>query len=117
MTDEEIAEGNTIIGKFMSFKEGKDTILPLPNGLLRDIGRIPLNMSDKLQYHSSWDWLMPIVDKIETMMRKTKVNDDRTFLEYCDNLYFMSIGDVFVQGDSKIDVVYKAVIKFINGID
>jgi hypothetical protein len=66
---------------------------------------------DELQYHKSWDWLMPVVEKIE------QTNDGCTLViiedERChiDNQKGFEIDSV---GHTKIEAVYNAVIKFIK---
>jgi hypothetical protein len=52
----EIIEGNKLIAEFMNHEEDYDE-----HGVWQ-----------KLQYHSSWDWLMPVVEKIKS----GKVNNE-----------------------------------------
>ena len=62
MTKKEILKGDKIISKFMGekislkerFGENWDKVIKLHTG----VSEIP-------NYHSSWDWLMPVVDKIQ----------------------------------------------------
>ena len=53
MTQEEIIEGNKLIAEFMGVKIGEDLYSWRP-------GVIDSIKEHNLQYHSSWDWLMPI---------------------------------------------------------
>lgn len=58
MTNEEIINGNKLILKFIP-RSGSQ-------GSSSDYGdKIPDVYLRKLKYHSSWDWLMPVVKKIE----------------------------------------------------
>ena len=50
-----------------------------------------------LQYHSSWDWLMPVVQKCRQENR----------LEYFDRVYY-------ALEECDINVAYKAVVEFIK---
>lgn len=72
MTQEEIIEGNKLIAEFSGavwdkddygdygFRFGKESIRP-PRCIW---GYCP----DAMKYHSSWDWLMPVVEKINDMV-------------------------------------------------
>lgn len=60
MKAEEIKEGNILIAKFMGAE-------------IRDTKHYPIKLNDDeyypegLKYHSSWDWLMPVVERINTI--------------------------------------------------
>jgi len=72
------------------------------NGMTRICGRFGLErVSDlNLKYHSSWDWLMPVVDKCFDI-----------HLEHSDDLSFL-LNDALLT--TNIDEVYKAVMEFIK---
>ena len=72
------------------------------NGMTRICGRFGLErVSDlNLKYHSSWDWLMPVVDKCFDI-----------HLEHSDDLSFL-LNDALLT--TNIDEVYKAVVEFIK---
>jgi len=63
-----------------------------------------------MQYSRSWDWLMPVVEKIETMDYGFKIC--RKVVE----IYIDSTKEVIIKKKEscKIDSLYKAVIEFIN---
>jgi len=50
-----------------------------------------------LKYHSSWDWLMPVVQKCR----------QKNQLEYFDVVYY-------ALEECDINITYKAVVEFIN---
>lgn len=58
-----------------------------------------LELGDSSKYHTSWDWLMPVVEKI---MWDNDIEDNE-----CTNIEEALC-------DAKIDRVYKAVVEFIN---
>ena len=84
-------KNNKLIAEFMGLKEHEGSYyLPLYNSgdWVPDV---------ELDYHISWDWLMPVVQKCR--------KDNR--LEYFDMVYY-----ALEEGD--INVTYKAVIEFIK---
>ena len=87
---------NKLIAEFM----GNPTIFnPIHDATLYQV-KEQSNMTyhiDELEYHTSWDWLMPVVKKCR--------QDNR--LEYFDFVYYaIEMCD--------INVTYKAVVEFIK---
>lgn len=68
MTQEQIIEGNTLIAQFM----GNSVNI---HGETLDWEK---RQSTVMRYHSSWDWLMPVISKIIRLGDK----DDDAFMEY-----------------------------------
>lgn len=71
MKESEIIEGNKLIAEFMGGKYDKNTSFPihpddiwLPVHGIVNFKTIELGKGKALKYHSSWDWLMPIINKI-----------------------------------------------------
>ena len=68
-----------------------------------------------LQYHTSWDWLMPVVEKIEEddevdvniLLNGTRIFKWRTDTDIVNNVAQISF-------DKKIEHVYDAVVEFIK---
>ena len=58
-----------------------------------------------LQYHTSWDWLMPVVEKIDDMFGNDNQVDD----------YINKVHNAVLLFD--IDEVYQAVIEFIESYE
>jgi len=66
-----------------------------------------------IKYHTSWDWLMPVVEKIESYERYdvdilqygTRISDNQK--EIVNNIANISF-------DTKIDHTYQAVLEFIK---
>jgi hypothetical protein len=58
-------EGNKLIAEFM----GGEFFTDVPDGMLRVKNIQPNKNTSRflysLEYHSSWDWLMPVVEKIK----------------------------------------------------
>lgn len=59
-----------------------------------------------IQYHTSWDWLMPVVEKIYTIPRPT---EEAAILseKICEYLFSPKNSD-------RIGTVYRAVVEFIK---
>ncbi len=130
MTKEEITAGNKLIAVFMGGKlEMKDTrniglelCTDVSHLIYGDIWTKTGNnwiIIEKLKYHSSWELLMPVVEKIGELMKETwvKMYSEKGIYEctidYLDNPKEDSL--IFISNNySLIEVTYKAVIKFIE---
>lgn len=75
-----------------------------------------------LHYHTSWDWLMPVVEKIEEIALE-EVKGVYKIHRFCANFNFtqaeitdMSTGMIVGYGDDgrKLDSTYIAVVEFIK---
>ena len=58
MSEQEILDGNKLIAEFMGAKYNSKLDLVNLGANHKLVG------INELQYHSSWDWIMPVVDKI-----------------------------------------------------
>ena len=111
---------NKLIAEFMGYKLARCN-----SGFAWDIGEsIPskdhlfpiqgvLHTGRELKFHSSWDWLMPVVEKIR-------------FNEFVENFNINITCDVFIEGEfpeieiycdnkvSTLEATYKAVVEFIK---
>jgi len=107
-------ENNKLIAEFMGAIVGKKFVA-FPNIKLEDnLGMISNNRSfEDLHYHSSWDWLMSVVEKIESDERY-----DVDILQYgtriTDNQKEIVSNIADISFDKKIEHTYDAIVKFIN---
>lgn len=93
---------------------------------------------DELEYHKSWDWLMPVVEKIESLDLKeygyqwegidgeTMYNNGSIYVEiernHCyiwvdlslDPPHTINKKTYYIKYDTKIEAVYAAVVEFIE---
>ena len=107
MDTKEIIEGNQLIAEFM----GYDFIAENSHFIVRE--------SDYLEpYHhkfnSSWDWLMPVVEKIDLMgfdvqISRISIKISR-ILENENPIISLVCGDV----SQKLDLCFLAVVEFIQ---
>ena len=86
---------NKLIAEFMGLDSFKDSLASLHQGKIN----VDVDVYEQAQYHTSWDWLMPVVDKIE------QVNEGVPEQMLHVSLY------------STIDEVYEAVVEFIKLIN
>lgn len=117
MTQEQITQNNKLIAEFMK--------VSTPNGLVfEDVNTGEIHT---IKYHTSWDWLMPVVEKIEDLMdnidayefsigrhcvivrAKNRSTGEKFYfsLDYFD--YDFGSGERV-----KLYTVFKAVVEFIN---
>ena len=91
MKKEEITQNNKLIAEFMEF----------PTKLTCK------NVNATMKYHSSWDWLMPVVEKVQNAASPT--NDETSEEEF---VLLDNVGDSLIV--VRIDLVHQAVVEFIN---
>lgn len=110
---------NELIAEFMGVEEaynpnGNDWVLKTTTpDTYGDTDILESCKCNELQYHSSWDWLMPVVEKIESDERY-----DVNILQYgtCifDNQREIVNNIANISFDKKIDHTYDAVVHFIK---
>ena len=95
-------KNNKLIAEFMGGKYLGDDCWGLPNSN---------EVYDILHYHTSWGWLMPVVEKINSLEYRVQINHNNTLIFDGDII----INPPFGYGNySMIDCTYDAVINFIN---
>lgn len=123
---QEIIDGNKLIAEFMGMKEKLDFQLPKTD----EGGYYPINKKGEydlteyftpyshLDYHSSWDWLMPVVEKIETLTAFDGRGEVNYIVSIEANQCIISQGGEgeieYEQSEAKIGATWKAVVQFIN---
>ena len=101
---------NKLIAEFMgipSYKQGRYLMFEYADNNHRT--------EQDLAYHTSWDWLMPVVEKIEEddeidvniLLNGTRIFKWRTDTDIVNNVAQISF-------DKKIEHVYDAVVEFIK---
>ena len=111
-----IEENNRLIAEFMKLPRG---IYPSQSGKgywTTSIGDI--EDASKLLYHESWEWLMVVVDKIESIIfdENNSYNVTIGSTNYC--VIQDSNGEMYDEsedrGDSKLETTYIALVEFIK---
>lgn len=66
-----------------------------------------------VKYHSSYDWLMPVVEKIEGLGHDVSILKNAVGLQWCGIGKFSS-NNTKATGTTKIEAIYSAVVEFIK---
>jgi hypothetical protein len=61
-----------------------------------------------LKFHKSWDWLMKVVDKIESLGYLVEIRDNVCFVKTSETDYFSELEN------TKLEATYKATVVFIE---
>lgn len=112
MEQKEIIEGNKLIAEFMGAEKsfyGDYMIFTIDNP--QYTGKI--NHSD-IKYHTSWDWLMPVVEKIEENGCQIEIELYSCYVINSEKL--LDEMNILFQAhcDSKIKAVYEVVVSYIR---
>jgi hypothetical protein len=114
-----VQENNGLIADFMEqlFHNG-NTFIPEYNRYIGSQNFSSFFKVSDLRYHELWDWLMPVVDKIEDI--QDGEDGDAIRFHYYDfeirhiTCKIHGTNIEILDADSKIDAVYQAVIQFIE---
>ena len=99
-------EDNKLIAEFMGMTYGDpndDSVMIQKTPQGNEV--VPI---ESMEYHTSWDWLMPVVEKIESLGYVFTIQGGKA--EYGE---MMSASICFIVED-KLSSTYKAVIEFIK---
>lgn len=110
MKKEEIEQGNKIIAEFMEDTFHTNVLIGMELYEEAWFRKLTQSYYDSLGYNSSWDWLMPVVEKIESMgyvvlilENRCKIQDFKENTVYC-----------YQQESTKILSVFKTCVSFIK---
>jgi hypothetical protein len=103
-------DNNKLIAEFMGHKIdwgfNKDSILYMPQGKGNAINNSVVIGLDKLEFHTSWDWLMPVIYRM-----RDHINADMGFEEYDDWRKNFKQIDPY---NYTLEQCYKEVVEFIK---
>ena len=111
-----IAEGNELIADFYGLAKGIRTGLYLDNSFFGI--EIPSSAAE-LRFHSSWKWLMPVVEKIESLGYRFPIELDGCCVCYTETGDEQTSNKVLInhikaQDGKKITATYQAACEFIK---
>lgn len=121
---QEHIEGNKLIAEFMGWKYIQKSVTVFKDGEYEDWQwEVPIedNMYNKahlnhnLYFHTSWDWLMPVRDKIISLACNVNIINN-----YCQIIKFESGGNppsyqrTQTMAHSALDNTYNAIVQFIK---
>jgi hypothetical protein len=111
MTKEEILNGNKLIAEFMGAKRmpHNSKLTPTLYEFPESIGNTNTHKwaTDYLIYHKSWDWIMPVVEKIENLGYIVSITGHNCRIEG-DHVLFTSIRY------NKMHSTHETVLEFIQ---
>lgn len=111
-------ENNKLIADFMGFheimldEESKYDIGDIYEILGIDITAMGTIEEDQLEFRTSWEWLMPVVEKIESLGFEFFIVENRSKVKYNTDHSIDVL--CYLEGGSKIDITYQTVIEFIK---
>lgn len=105
---------NKLIADFMGFEYNMTDSFGNNNYRIPEVYRERFHCSyfDNLHFDMSWDWLMPVVEKIESLHHTVGIHDTM-----CEILTERNLCEVLIKVNedwTKIKVVYTAVVEFIK---
>lgn len=103
MKETSIEEKNRIIAEFMG-GVFSDTYNSAPKNI--PVFGLDANSVEKLKYHSSWDWLMPVVQKINSLY------NPRIYKAYEERPSAWDVIDLTIT--NTIDEVFDSIFQFIT---
>ena len=113
-------ENNKLIAEFLSVKiHPCETIEKFKFLPIEERGLYNGYFIDELKYHEDWNWLMEVVEKIESLEIFDRMGRFNINTKNFDENYTSFITDKdedFIQceGETKIEAVYSAVVEFIK---
>ena len=76
---------------------------------------------DEMQYFERWDWLMPVIEKIETLCAYDTFDIEEeletSFVRTFSKNIFRFNGSPLFQGKTKLEAAYKAVNDYITSMN
>ena len=73
-----------------------------------------LFLLSEMEFHSSWDWLMPVVEHVENLGYEVSIIDNECEIS---NTGYRVATHVAIKADTKFEAVWLAMIEFITNYD
>ncbi len=127
MKEKEIIDGSKLISEFIAANQYKGEYDLFSTTTLMDVfSNISAEDADakhyftpnEMQFHKSWDWLMPVVEKIEDFHNgieyQVVIYEDEVEIIKKGNTHWQTIINISADGSGKLQNTYKAVVEFIK---
>lgn len=125
MTKEEIIENNKLITEFMNYHNTKVTndssgleVYRIMTGFNPKYGNNLFATFEKMPHHISWDFLMPVVEKIESLSynkgRHYYIHITQSHVQFLIDRTNETPFSKWGSTNNKLQAIYKAVIQFIK---
>ena len=110
-------ENNKLIAEFMGYNHimsveykipRHNRMVPFQHAIKWEFFWSDFFKYDELKFHESWDWLMPVVEKIESLNYRVSIT------EFATNINDERLKISQWQNSDKMINTYKAVIEFIQ---
>lgn len=124
--DEAVLQGNKLIAEFMGWRpsvvENGINLYYLPNDTTGEYNHSCKQMSlESMIFHTSWDWIMFVVNKIESLTEDTLTcvywfEITPSFINFYSHPQFCKTPDfeIKIKNNDKLTALYLAVVKFIE---
>ena len=110
-----VTENNKLIAEFMGGLYNNQSMLSLQSNEIwlpyHGVCNYKSDNGKRLKYHSDWNWLMPVVEKIESLGNDILITSNYIQITYNKGEKFIAIE---LEGNIKIFAVYDACIEFIK---
>ena len=104
-----IIENNKIIAEFLNLTS---QVIFEQVWAVSENGKTNFYKKDELKFHSDWNWLMPVIEKIESLGYKIDISKWENS-QYC-GIYLNGKKIAGNETSTKIEAVYNACIEFIK---
>jgi len=102
-----IAQQNKLIAEFMGVESFSDSLASLHQGKIN----IDIDVYEQARYHTSWDWLRPVLVKIDTYANSDSLSIAE-YEEYRNKYPLVAEGSIY----DDILETHKQVVEFIKSI-
>ena len=102
-------ESNKLIAEFM----GITNIVSEDDFLSGEYDGDDVTVAEVFKYHESWDWLMPVVEKIESLGYWIRMDYGDVFIVNDDSDIIIK-NPMHEDGYTKLSLVYQVVVEFIT---
>ena len=109
---ENITENNKLIADFLGWKKGRGTNTHKKTFLVPNKGGVyPI---EALKFHNDWNWLIPVVEKIEIQSKELFGAYEDVIINGCGCGIATKDDMISIAATSKIEAVYMACVEYIK---